>query len=66
MNSARALLAATLIAALPLFGCQVISAIITSPSDSSAGSSRSIAGSFDAISTSGHSVSTLRPQTPAT
>ena len=52
MNSPRVLLAATLVAALPLFGCQVISAIITSPSDSSAGSSRSISGSFNAISTS--------------
>jgi len=62
MNSARALLAATLIAALPLFGCQVISAIITSPSDSSAGSSRSIAGSFDAISTSSGSGSEPQPK----
>ena len=52
MNPRRALLVAALIATLPAFGCKVISAIIEIPSDSSAGSSRSIAGSFDAISTS--------------
>lgn len=52
MNPRRALLVAALVATLPLFGCKVISAIIEIPSDISAGSSRSIAGSFDAISTS--------------
>jgi hypothetical protein len=45
-------LAAALVATLPLFGCKVITAIIEIPSDISAGSSKSIAGSFDAISTS--------------
>ena len=50
MNPRRALLAAALIAALPTMGCKVISAIVEIPSDVSAGSSRSIAGSFDAIS----------------
>jgi hypothetical protein len=48
----RKLLALWLLAALPLAGCKIISAIIESPSDLSAGSSRSIAGSFDAISAS--------------
>jgi hypothetical protein len=52
MNARRALLVGALIATLPTFGCKVISAIIEIPSDISAGSSRSIAGSFDAISTS--------------
>ncbi|HTO06438.1 MAG TPA: hypothetical protein VMR86_05210 [Myxococcota bacterium] len=50
--SPRKLLSVILLAALPLAGCKVISAIIEIPSDLSAGSSRSIAGSFDAISTS--------------
>lgn len=50
--SPRKLLSLVLVAALPLAGCKVISAIIEIPSDISAGSSRSIAGSFDAISTS--------------
>jgi hypothetical protein len=50
--SPRKLLSLVLSAMLPLAGCQVISAIIEIPSDLSAGSARSIAGSFDAISTS--------------
>jgi hypothetical protein len=52
MTPRRALLVAALIASLPSYGCKVISAIIEIPSDLSAGSSRSIAGSFDAMSTS--------------
>ena len=48
----RALLAAALLATAPTVGCKIISAIIELPSDISAGSSRSIAGSFDAISAS--------------
>ncbi len=52
MNPRRTLLAAALIAVLPLFGCKIITAIIELPSDISAGSSKSISGSFDAISTS--------------
>ena len=52
MSPRRALLVAALVAVLPLAGCKVISAIIEIPSDISAGSSKSIAGSFDAISTS--------------
>ena len=50
MNPSRALLATVLLAAAPAMGCKIISAIIELPSDLSAGSSRSIAGSFDAIS----------------
>ena len=52
MSPRRSALAAVLLAALPLFGCQLISASIKSPSDSIAGSSRAIGGSFNAISTS--------------
>lgn len=52
MNPRHALLVLALAASLPLSGCKVISAIIEIPSDLSAGSSKSIAGSFDAISTS--------------
>ena len=62
MNPRHALLAAALVAALSTSGCKVISAVIEIPSDSSAGSSRSIAGSFDAISTSSGSGGS--PQTP--
>lgn len=61
MNPRRALLAAALIATLPTFGCSVISAIVESPSDLSAGSSRSIAGSFDAMSTSSGSGGDSQP-----
>ncbi|MFI5315014.1 MAG: putative lipoprotein [Myxococcota bacterium] len=50
MSPRRALLTAALLAALPAIGCSAISAIVESPSDSSAASSRSIAGSFDALS----------------
>jgi type IV secretory pathway TrbL component len=50
MNASRALLATFMLAAFPALGCKVISAIIEIPSDLSAGASRSIAGSFDAIS----------------
>jgi hypothetical protein len=52
MNPRRAWLVAALVATLPAFGCKVISAIIEIPSDLVAGSSKSIGGSFDAISTS--------------
>src|SRR5258705_12317863 len=48
----RALLGVALLATAPALGCKIISAIIELPSDISAGSSRSIAGSFDAISAS--------------
>jgi hypothetical protein len=48
----RALLVVTLLAVLPAFGCKVISAIVTSPSDSITGTGRAIGGSFEAISTS--------------
>lgn len=48
----RALLAVALLATAPALGCKIISAIIELPSDLSAGSSRSIAGSFDSISKS--------------
>ena len=51
----RRLLSLILMAALPLAGCKVISALLELPSDLIAGSSRSIAGSFDAISTSSQS-----------
>ena len=49
---ARAVLAVAFFATAPALGCKIISAIIELPSDISAGSSRSIAGAFDAISTS--------------
>ena len=52
MNPRRALLVAAVLATFSTLGCKVISAIIEIPSDLSAGSSKSIAGSFDAISTS--------------
>ena len=52
MNASRALLATLLLAAFPALGCKIISTILEIPSDISAGSSRSIAGSFDAISAS--------------
>jgi hypothetical protein len=64
MNRSRTLLATVLLAAAPAMGCKVISAIITSPSDSSAGSSRSISGSFDAISTSSGSGGGTKETTP--
>ncbi len=48
----RVLVAVALLAAAPALGCKIISAIIELPSDLSASSSRSIAGSFDAISAS--------------
>jgi hypothetical protein len=48
----RALLVASLLALLPAFGCKVISAIVTSPSDSITGTGRAIGGSFEAISVS--------------
>lgn len=52
MTVKRALLVATLLATLPTYGCKVISAIVTSPSDSITGTGHSIGGSFEAISTS--------------
>ena len=48
----RVLVAVALLATAPALGCKIISAIIELPSDLSASSSRSIAGSFDAISAS--------------
>ncbi len=48
----RTLLVVALIAVLPSFGCKVISAIVTSPSDSITGTARAIGGSFEAISVS--------------
>jgi hypothetical protein len=41
-----------LLAALPLFACQVIVASVTSPSDWVSGTGESISGSFGALSTS--------------
>jgi hypothetical protein len=55
MTPQRVLLAAILAAALPLAGCKIIASIIELPSDIVAGSSRSIAGAFDALSTSSQS-----------
>ncbi len=51
MSTPRALLLASL-AAIALTGCQVISASITSPSDSISGTGHAIGGSSDAISVS--------------
>ncbi len=44
--------ASVLLAALPLFACQVIVASVTSPSDWVSGTGESISGSFGALSTS--------------
>jgi hypothetical protein len=64
MNPRRTLLTIALLAGVSAFGCQVISASIESPSDSSAGSSRSIAGSFDGLSMSSGSGGDSGQQTP--
>jgi hypothetical protein len=55
MSHKRIVLAAVLAASLPFLGCKIIGSIIELPSDLLAGSSRSIAGSFDALSTSSQS-----------
>ena len=52
MYTSRAFLIATLVLTSTSFGCQVISAIITSPSDSISGTGHAISGSSDAISVS--------------
>jgi len=52
MHTPRALLLGTLAATLLTFGCQLISASITSPSDSISGTGHAIGGSSDAISVS--------------
>ena len=58
----RMLLVATLVAVLPSFGCKVISAIVTSPSDSITGTGRAIGGSFEAISRSSGSGPSSAPK----
>ena len=50
MSIKRAVLLSALISALPVYGCQVISASFTSPSDSISGTGHAIAGSFKGIS----------------
>jgi len=52
MSLKRALLVAALTVLLPTYGCQVIWASITSPSDSISGTGRSIGGIFEGLSTS--------------
>lgn len=52
MYTSRAFLFATLTVTSLSFGCQVISAIITSPSDSISGTGHAIGGSSEAISVS--------------
>ena len=52
MHTSRALLLGTLAAAFVAYGCQLISASITSPSDSVSGTGHAIGGSSDAISVS--------------
>lgn len=52
MTSPRMLLVAILTALLPVYGCQVISASITSPSDSVSGTGHAIGGSSEAVSMS--------------
>ncbi|MBM4337065.1 MAG: putative lipoprotein [Deltaproteobacteria bacterium] len=52
MSVARALLLGVLVSCLPTLGCQVISASVSSPSDSISGTGHAIAGIFSAISTS--------------
>ena len=64
MTGSRVLLAAVLLSATPALGCKIISAIIELPSDLSAGSSRSIAGSFDALSGSSGSGGGGKDATP--
>jgi hypothetical protein len=52
MHTSRALLLGTLAATFVTYGCQLISASITSPSDSISGTGHAIGGSSDAISVS--------------
>jgi len=52
VTSSRMLLLAILAALLPAYGCQVISASITSPSDSISGTGKAIGGSSQAVSMS--------------
>jgi len=52
MTSTRMLLVTVLTALLPAYGCQVISASITSPSDSISGTGHAIGGSSEAVSMS--------------
>jgi hypothetical protein len=52
VTSSRMLLVAILTALLPAYGCQVISASITSPSDSISGTGHAIGGSSEAVSIS--------------
>ena len=58
----RTLLVAVLIATLPAFGCKVISAIVTSPSDSLTGTGYAIGGAFEAISVSSGSGGSVEPK----
>ena len=52
MHGSRALLLGTLAATFVTYGCQLISASVTSPSDSISGTGHAIGGSSDAISVS--------------
>lgn len=52
MHSPRTLLLGTLAATFVTYGCQLISASITSPSDSISGTGHAIGGSSDSISVS--------------
>jgi len=52
MLGSRALLLGTLAATFVTYGCQLISASVTSPSDSISGTGHAIGGSSDAISVS--------------
>jgi len=52
MTVKHALLVAAFIATLPAYGCQMISASVTSPSDSISGTGHAIAGVFESISVS--------------
>jgi hypothetical protein len=52
MHASRALLLATLAATFVSYGCQLISASVTSPSDSISGTGHAIGGSLESISQS--------------
>ena len=63
MYTSPALLIATLVLTSTSFGCQVISAIITSPSDSISGTGHAIGGSSEALSVSSGSEAASDKQT---
>ena len=63
MHTRRMLLLVTLLATASTFGCQLISASITSPSDSVSGTGHAISASFEGISVSSGSTPASEKQT---